>query len=295
MRTKKIVCQRLVKKKLGRKKKLSPQKTQAIKCAVVKDSKLTASKIQEKYKVQLSVRQIQRMIRSFGGMYIKDDEQILLDEGHRIKRKEFALHQAGWKDEWNFIVFMDEKTFNLDGPDGPSFHWYIPEESSKLLTKTTHTKGSVKVWGSFYSGGVFDLVRYFDYIDSEAYQAFFNPSLLRKYRTIVGSDYEFQQDNASFHVSNSTVMFFRSRNVKLIPWPALSPDINPIENIWGIITQKVYFKNGYRINYISADLLYEAIKTVWYNLADETLQNLVNSLPLRMEKRIKSDGEKIPY
>ena len=50
----------------------------------------------------------------------------------------------------------------------------------------------------------------------------------------------FQQDNASIRVANSTWEWFLQNGVHVLEWPANSPDLNPMENLWGILCRTVY-------------------------------------------------------
>ncbi len=49
----------------------------------------------------------------------------------------------------------------------------------------------------------------------------------------------FQQDNAKPHSAAITTAWLHSRRVRVLNWPACSPDLSPIENIWCIIKWKI--------------------------------------------------------
>jgi hypothetical protein len=208
----------------------------------------------------------------------------------------YAINHVAWTNEWKSVIFSDEKTFNLDGPDGPTFHWKLPGvDVPPILTPPTNQRGSVKVWGAFCYKGVSKLIRYSEALESRSYVAFFTEELLRSFRALGGRDFTFQQDNASYHASAETMAFFTRRGIDVMGWPARSPDLNPIENLWGIITSRVYFREGRRVFFNSIKSLWEAIEREWKALTLETLQNLVNSMQRRMECVICSDGDWIEY
>ncbi len=49
----------------------------------------------------------------------------------------------------------------------------------------------------------------------------------------------FQPDNAKPHTAAITTAWLRSRRDQVLNWPACSPDLSPIENIWHIIKRKI--------------------------------------------------------
>ncbi|GFV73000.1 hypothetical protein TNCV_1734681 [Trichonephila clavipes] len=49
----------------------------------------------------------------------------------------------------------------------------------------------------------------------------------------------FQQDNARPHVARIVQRFFVNQQIELLPWPARSADLSPIENMWYVIAQRL--------------------------------------------------------
>lgn len=80
-------------------------------------------------------------------------------------------------------------------------------------------------------------------MNSEKYTDMLDDVLIDYLEEKADINFIFQQDNASIHVSHQSKEFFSSRSIPLLDWPAKSPDLNVIENAWGIIARAVY-SNG---------------------------------------------------
>ncbi len=53
------------------------------------------------------------------------------------------------------------------------------------------------------------------------------------------ADFIFQQDLAPAHTAKGTKSWFNDHGVTVLDWPANSPDLNPIENVWDIVKWKM--------------------------------------------------------
>ena len=67
----------------------------------------------------------------------------------------------------------------------------------------------------------------------------------------------FQQDNATCHASKSTLQWIRRHNITLSNWPACSPDLNPIENVWGYLEKKLHKRST---SFQSADEIFQILE-----------------------------------
>ena len=109
---------------------------------------------------------------------------------------------------------------------------------------------------------------------------------------IGGQNWIFQQDNTPCHSSKDTIDWLNKNNIKVLKWPSRSPDLNPIENLWEIITRAVY-ANGKQFSCVTE--LKDAILLAWENIELETLEKLVGSMSNRVFEIIKANGGSIKY
>ncbi len=91
------------------------------------------------------------------------------------------------------------------------------------------------------------------------------------------ADFIFQQDLAPDHTAKGTKNWFIDYGVTVLDWPANSPDLNPKENLWGIVKRKM---RETRPN--NADDLKATIKATWASITPEQCHRLITSMPHRI-------------
>ena len=106
------------------------------------------------------------------------------------------------------------------------------------------------------------------------------------------SGYVFMQDGAPAHTAKLTQQWCQDnlRGLwKKTDWPGNSPDLNPIENLWAILKEKVN-ENG---QITRLDDLIKSLKSAWQAISPTILQNLVSSMPERIKCVLERDGNYI--
>lgn len=148
------------------------------------------------------------------------------------------------------------------------------------------------VWGGFTSCGKLRLAFVTCRMNSEDYQNVLGAHLLPFIRRRARKNFIFQQDNAAIHVSASTRAWFSAKKIELLGWPACSPDLNPMENLWAIIVRRVYANN--RQFQTVADLE-TAIIDAWDSIQPNIIKNLVSSMKNRLFQVINRNGRLTDY
>jgi transposase len=96
------------------------------------------------------------------------------------------------------------------------------------------------------------------------------------------------QDNARGHSAKDTIVYMANKGLYPIFWPANSPDLNPIEDIWEKMKDCIEEKAS-KIHR-SYKKLREVVEEAWNTVAHEDILELIRSMPKRCQAVIDAKG-----
>lgn len=278
--------------KKGRPSKITPrlERTIVIKSKLNPFLSLKDIKIEIKSTIDVSRMTICRVLNRNGLKTYRAAIKSKLSHKHTKNRLKFAKDYKRFsQSDWNNIIFSDECSVKIGNkliryvrrPLNTRFH-------KKYVIKSKMQGGtSVMFWGAIFSDGRRILKVCPPRMDSVAYQNILHENLENK----ISHMETLMQDNAPIHRSKSTMEFLENKMISYIDdWPPNSPDINIIENMWGIVKNKL--KLGIITN---KEYLIEKFTEIWSEITNETIKNLYDSIPRRLKSIEKERGGHTKY
>lgn len=144
-------------------------------------------------------------------------------------------------------------------------------------------------WGMVMPNGLIYLKLVNGILNTENYISLLKNYGIKMMKLNMQPAFTFIQDNARPHVSKGSDEFLKSMKLNVLPWPAKSPDLNIMENIWKMISDIVY-KDVQPANVKELeDLIYHAVDEI-NNQKRDTIENLFSSYVGRLTKVLVSQG-----
>jgi len=217
-----------------------------------------------------------------------------VSEKNRQKRLKWCKERKNWITEWNNIIWSDESRYTLHQSDGRQRVWRLPKEKYDvdcLAPTFKHGGGGVMVWGCFVNNRIGPLVVIDGKINGEGYQKLLRDNLLPFLNGLKYGSFTFQDDNAPVHTAGVVIQWKEANLISSLPWPAQSPDLNPIEHVWDQLEKAIRQRNPPK----NTNELVSYLMEEWSNLDTDYLKKLVDSMPRRVQAVIDSKGFPTKY
>lgn len=284
----------------GRPPKLTERHIRHLVNVVKEDRQQSLDEITEKFNqlslVSVSSKTIRHTLHNEGFYGRAGKRKPLISEKNRKKRLEWSHIRKNWDSEWDTIIWSDESRFLLFQNDAHHWVWRRPHEKydvNCLIPTVKSGNRGVMVWGCFTKNKIGPLVQVSGKITGSVYIEVLENNLLPFINELENNlEYVFQDDNAPVHRAKIVKQWMENNSIINIPWPAQSPDLNPIEHLWDVLERKVRKHNPHPKNLTE---LMAVLEEEWYKIEPEILQNLVESMPRRVQAVIDSHGYPTKY
>jgi len=240
----------------------------------------------ESERENVSAETVRRIFRHSGLVSrIKRRKPLLLPR-HIRARYQFAKKYADWTAvDWRRVICSDESKFNVFGSDGRQYYWKkpsAPPSAAHVQPTVKHGGGSIMVWGCLTAQGVGNLCRIDGGLDAELYCRILDEDLkgTLDWYHLDSKEMIFQHDNDPKHTAKRTKQWFEDNHIRVLDWPAQSPDLNPMEHLWEEVQRRLC---NLPSRPSGKENLWDKMQGVWNGIEPSFCTKLIDSMPARIK------------
>jgi transposase len=273
--------------------------------SVVENPQQSTKEIAETSGVSItSVRRILKKNRFYP--YRPKFIQVLKDRDYAARFYFSAWIQGMVEEDNNFlknVLFSDEATFTSNGHvSSQNCRWWASENPNFVVQCKDQYHFKVNVWcgilnsqivGPFFFRETLNSHTYLNFLEGPVSQFLDDLSLAKRAKLY------FQQDGASIHSTQEVTEWLNEEfgqqwigRYSENPWPARSPDLNPLDFfLWGYLKNCVYKLRPFR----NTEHLEECIRNCVGNITPAMLKNVRKEMSLRTILCMERDGGHTEY
>lgn len=273
-----------------------------------------AAKTQQATGLKLSASSVTRLLRKKGLQHLTAKVVPMLTASQKLARVKFA--KSALRRElcsWRRVMITDSKYFRLHAMGRPAGRWCTPATRG-VVARPKHSIAAHVYMGIAYHG-----VTSLKFVTGTHKQVskHINPKTKRPHTGVAQHEYtdvlrdhfipqgqklflhagkwtdkwQMQQDNAPPHKTASNMAFIAA-NVPgghFLAWPPNSPDLSPIENLWGWMDSRLHKLHKCK----NIEELKENLEHIRQSIPPSFLHNMFDGMKARMERVIELNGDYI--
>ena len=197
-------------------------------------------------------------------------------------------------EKWKNVLWTDESKILLYGGKGSRAYVRRPPNAEYnpkyTITTIKHGGCSIMIWVCFSYFGEGPIHHITTIMDQHVYVDILDKVMLPYADYEMPFSWVFQQDNDPKHTSKKAKNWFEEYKVNVMEWPAQSPDLNPIENLWADVKEVVAAAKP-----TTKGSLWNVVKEAWIEIPLKRCQDLVNLMPRRCVAVIANKGHATKY
>ena len=224
----------------GRRRKTSSESDRLIVHLVRNDPTLSSTELRNSLpEPTVSALTVRRRLRSEHFKSRKRPSGIELTANHKRLRLEWAMQHCHWRSQWSRVVWSDEASVCLRGRDDRLRVWRQSDDEipGNLALPVNQGGGRLLIWAAIWINGRTELHVQRNNINSDGYVDVLREHVLPLSNRLgdPSTDWIYMDDNATCHRSLVTNAFKTQAGIQTLRWPARSPNLNPIENVWSLL------------------------------------------------------------
>nr|CAH7746438.1 unnamed protein product [Callosobruchus chinensis] len=258
------------------------------------------SQLQRTFNRVISTATIRRRVLASGLRCRRPLRVPLLTSRHRTARLHWArAHQDWLLPQWRNVLSSDESRFGLVSDDYRERVWREREREKGGQSRLAIAIGVVPYRGGtqmFWDGTRFNARTHLIHISGTMTSAYYLESIIiaivQPLRNEIGDQFIFMDDNTRVYRTRAVQQALENGNIARLEWPAMSPDMNPIEHVWDYVSRAFFNRNNPSR---STQELIVAATEEWDNIPQEVINNLIIGMHRRVDALIRSRGGKTMY